>query len=159
VVDRDNRIAANFARKVTLGGPSHPSTEPLPFVSTAVLDPGTYTLRMAVVDRDGRRGSVIREVSAWKLRDEEFAVSDLVVGNPPAAAGEGLRMAVEPHLTADAIAAFLEIYTNAPASLEKVSTTFELADDADSPALARLPARFGSAAMAGRGSRRRSFPR
>src|SRR4051812_9089633 len=137
LVDRDNRIAASFARKVTLGGPSHPATEPLPFVSTAGLDPGIYTLRFAVVDRDGRRGSVIREVNAWKLRDEEFAVSDLVVGNPPGA-GEGLRLAVEPHLDADQIAAVVELYTNAPATLDRIATTFEIADDADSPPLARL---------------------
>ncbi len=138
LVDRDNRIAATFARKLTLGGPSHPTTEPLPFVSTANIDPGIYTLRLAVVDRDGRRGSVIREVSAWKLKDEDFAVSDLVVGNPPSGA-DGLRLAVEPHLDADSIAAFVEMYSTAPPSLEKVTATFEIADDADSPALARYP--------------------
>ena len=138
LVDRDNRIAASFARKVTLGGPTHPTTEPLPFVSTTNVDPGIYTLRLAVVDREGRRGSVIRDVSAWKFRDEEFAISDLVVGNPPAA-GDGLRLAVEPHLDADTIAAFVELYTNVPAGLENVTTTFELADDPDSPALAQLP--------------------
>src|SRR3954463_2732924 len=59
LVDRENRIAASFARTVTLGGPSHPATEPLPFVSTAGLDSGIYTLRLAVVDHEGRRGSVI----------------------------------------------------------------------------------------------------
>jgi VWFA-related protein len=137
LIDRDNRIASSFARKLTLGGSTHPATEPLPFVSTANVDPGIYTLRLAVVDRDGRRGSVIREVSAWKLRDEEFAVSDLVVGNPPTP-GEGLRLAVEPHLDADAIAAFVEMYATAPASLENVTTMFEIADDPDSPALARF---------------------
>src|SRR4051794_5399927 len=146
LVDRDNRIAATFARKLTLGGPSHPTTEPLPFVSTANIDPGIYTLRLAVVDRDGRRGSVIREVSAWKLKDEDFAISDLVVGNPPTGA-DGLRLAVEPHLDADAIAAFVEMYSTAPPSLAKVTATFEIADDADSPALARYPGtiRTGSA--------------
>ena len=149
LVDRDNRIAASFARKLTLGGPTHPTTEPLPFVSTANLDPGIYTLRLAVVDRDGRRGSVIREVSAWKLRDEEFAVSDLVVGNPPTG-GNGVRLAVEPHLDADALAVFVEIYSNAPSSLEKVRTMFEIADDADSPALARYP---GTVRSAGEGAR------
>src|SRR4029079_14618748 len=99
----------SFGRKLTLGGPSHPTTESLPFVSTTGIDPGIYSLRMAVGDKAGRRGSIIREVSAWKLHDEECAVSDPVIGNPPTAPGEGLRMAVEPHLTADAIAAFLEI--------------------------------------------------
>jgi VWFA-related protein len=151
LVDQDNRVAASFGRKVMLGGPSHPATESLPFVSTAALDPGIYSLRLAVVDRDGRRGSVIREVNAWKLRGEELAVSDLVVGNPPTGAGEGLRMAVEPHLSADTLGAFIELYTNAPATLETVSTTFEIAEDPDAPALARLR---GTIRTAGDGSTR-----
>jgi Flp pilus assembly protein TadD len=139
LVDRDNRVAANFARKVTLGAPSHPVTEPLPFVSTAAIDPGVYTLHLAVVDREGRRGSVVREVNAWKMHDEELAISDLVVASPPAP-GQGLRVAVEPHLDTDAIAAFVELYTNAPATFNTMTVTFEIADDADSPALSRQPA-------------------
>ena len=62
-----------------------------------------------------------------------------MVGVPPAAAGDGLRLAVEPHLATDTIAAFIELYTDTPASLENVSATFELADDQDAPALAKLP--------------------
>jgi VWFA-related protein len=139
LVDRDNRIVANYGRKVMLGGPAHPTTEPLPFVSTASVDPGVYTLHLAVVDGDGRRGSVIREVSAWKLHEEELATSDLVIASPPSA-GEGLRMAVEPHLTSDTVAAFVELYTNTPATLEQLAATFEVADDADAPALSRHPA-------------------
>jgi VWFA-related protein len=139
LVDRDNKVAANFSRKVTLGDPAHPPTEPLPFVSTTSIDPGVYTLHLAVVDGDGRRGSVIREVSAWKLHDEELATSDLVIASPPVA-GEGLRMAVEPHLTSDAVAAFVELYTNTPATLDQLDATFEIADDADAAALARQPA-------------------
>jgi VWFA-related protein len=139
LVDRDNRVAVNFARKVMLGGPSHPATEPLPFVSGAAVDPGIYTLHLAVVDSEGRRGSVIREVSAWKLNDEELSTSDLVIGAPPSP-GEGLRMAVEPHLASDAVAAFVELYSNNAATLDQLGATFEIADDADTPALAKQPA-------------------
>jgi tetratricopeptide (TPR) repeat protein len=138
LVDGDNRVAANFARTATLGGPAHPTTEPLPFVSTATVDPGVYTLHLAAVDREGRRGSVIRGVNAWKLHDEELATSDLVIASPPAA-GEGLRLAVEPHLTSDAVAAFVELYASVPATLDQLGATFEVADNAEAPALARQP--------------------
>jgi tetratricopeptide (TPR) repeat protein len=49
-------------------------------------------------------------------------------------------MAVEPHLTSDMVAAFVELYTNAPATLDQLGATFEVADDAEAPALARQPA-------------------
>jgi VWFA-related protein len=139
LVDRDNRIAATFARKVMLGNASHPATESLPFVSTTSVDPGIYTLHLAVVDADGRRGSVIREVSAWKLHDEELATSDLVIAVPPPA-GEALRMAVEPHLNSDSVVAFIELYTNAPETVDQLGATFEIADDADSAPLVRQAA-------------------
>lgn len=137
LVDRDNRVAASFSRTLTLSSQSHLPTEPLTFVATAAVDPGAYTLHFAVVDPDGRRGSVIRDVAAWKMLDEELAWSDLVVDTVPAA-GQGLRMAVEPHLSADMIAAVVEIYSNAPATLEQLKTTFEIADDVDAPPLAKL---------------------
>jgi Flp pilus assembly protein TadD len=95
-----------------------------------------------VVDSEGRRGSVIRDVSAWKMSGEELAMGDLVVGNAPAPGQTTLTAAVEPHVTTENMAAYLELYSTTDAVMQSTSVAFEVADDADGPALATLDARM-----------------
>ena len=64
--------------------------EPLKFVSGAVVEPGLYSLRLGVVDSEGRRGSIVRDVSAWKMAGESFALGDLIVGGLPDARDRAL---------------------------------------------------------------------
>ena len=68
-----------------------------------------YEVRLAAVDAEGRHGSVVRDVNAWKMAGEEFTYADLVV-NHAATAGAGLRPDVEPHVDADGVAAYIELY-------------------------------------------------
>jgi len=141
LIDDQNRVAGNFAAKRMLSPIAGSPTEPLAFLGGVSIDPGIYTLRFAAVDAEGRRGSVIRDVSAWQLAGEEFAAGDLIVGNAPPA-GEGLRAAVEPHVTSDALAMFVELYSTADSTWDRADVTFEVADDQDSPALATLTGRM-----------------
>ncbi|HEU4691843.1 MAG TPA: tetratricopeptide repeat protein, partial [Vicinamibacterales bacterium] len=114
--------------------------EPLKFVGGAVVDPGIYSLRIAVVDSEGRRGSVIRDVSAWKMAGEAFALGDLIVGDMPTAQGQGLTVQVEPYIQSEGVAAYLELYSNTDQTWTGTTVTFELADDADSAPLTSRPA-------------------
>ncbi len=52
-----------------------------------------------------------------------------------------LRAAVEPHLSGEALAAYLELYSNAPATFDSTVVTVDIADDADSRALTSLDVR------------------
>lgn len=140
LIDEQNRVAASFGGRRTLSPLAGSPAEPLAFLGAVAVDPGVYTLRFGVVDPEGRRGSVIRDVNAWKLAGEEFASGDLIVGNVPAA-GDGLRASVEPHVTADALAMVIELYSSSAASLDRTMVTFEVADDEHSPALTSLPGR------------------
>ncbi|HEY6509959.1 MAG TPA: VWA domain-containing protein, partial [Vicinamibacterales bacterium] len=92
LITDDNKIAGSYGGRVTLAPLGASPNEALVFEGGAVVDPGIYTLRMAVVDGEGRRGSVIREVSAWKMSGEALAFGDLVVGST--AAGRQMRPAV-----------------------------------------------------------------
>jgi VWFA-related protein len=138
VIDAQNKVAASWTNRQRLVPASSSPGAPLSFRGAVALEPGTYSLRFAAVDAAGRRGSVARSVAAWKLLGEEFAVGDLLVGAPPAP-GTGLSGAVEPQVTADGIAAYVEMYSTTAATFEGASVRFEIADDADSPALATLP--------------------
>lgn len=141
LVDDQNRVAASFGDRQTLSPLAGSPNEPLSFVGGAAVDPGLYTLRFAVVDGEGRRGSVTRDVSAWKMTGEEFASGDLIVGNVPAS-GEPLRQTVEPFITSDRVAMLVELYSTANAIWDQSTVTFEIAEDERAPALATLPAQL-----------------
>jgi VWFA-related protein len=141
LIDDQNKVAASFSGKRTLTPIAGTPTEPLAFLGGVTVDPGIYNLRFGVVDAEGRRGSVFRDVNAWKLAGEEFAPGDLVVGNLPPA-GEGLRASVEPHITSDTLAMFVELYSTASATWDRTTVTFEVADDENAPAIATLDARM-----------------
>ena len=127
LVDRDGKVAGGVQREQ---GRWHPPTAArLRRSSTSArrsLEPGTYSLRLAAVDSEGRRGSVIHTVSAWQMAGEAFAFGDLFVGNMPEA-GVMVKPGVEPHVDNGALAAFIELYSTTPASLANAVVTFEIA--------------------------------
>lgn len=141
VVDDQNRAAASWGAKQTLRPHGKGQNEPLSFRFAVPLDPGNYSLRFGVVDAEGRRGSVVRDVAAWKLSGEELALGDLIVGDVPES-GQGLAVAVEPHVSTEAIAAYMELYSTTPTALDDATVRFEIADTIDSPALVTLPAQL-----------------
>ena len=141
LIDEDNRVAGSYGGTQKLEPVAGSPTEALSFVGGMTVDPGIYTLRFGVVDAEGRRGSVVRDVNAWKLAGEEFATGDLIIGNVPPP-GTGLRASVEPHITGDALAMFLELYSTAATAWDRASVTFELADEDNSPALSTLEGRL-----------------
>ena len=134
LIDREGHVAGSFADKRTLSSSSGSSTAPLDFLGAVVVEPGIYELRLAVVDEEGRRGSIVREVNAWKMAGEELALGDLFVGGLPPA-GQGLRPGVEPHVSSEQLAAYVELYSTTAATFDRANVTIEIADDADGPAL------------------------
>jgi VWFA-related protein len=144
VVDDQNKVVTSWADTQRLSPAGTSPNEPLSFLSGVAVEPGNYSLRFAAVDSEGRRGSVLRDVSAWKLTGEELAVGDLIVGTPPAN-GRGLVAAVEPHLTSDTVVAYLELYSTSESTFEDTAVHLEIADTPDSPALVTLPAQLAPA--------------
>ena len=51
------------------------------YFATLLVDPGPYTLRVAVSDEGGRRGSVERPVWAYMRRIAQFRVTELLIGD------------------------------------------------------------------------------
>ncbi len=76
-------LPLRFGDEVALTPGAGSPNEPLKFVGGVVVDPGLYSLRLGVVDSEGRRGSIVRDVSAWKMAGETFALGDLIVGGIP----------------------------------------------------------------------------
>jgi VWFA-related protein len=141
VVNDANQVVGNFATETTLSTGTGSPNEPLQYVGTMLVDPGIYSLRFGVVDAEGRRGSVVRDVNAWKMTGEALAMGDLIIGNIPGA-GQGVRAEVEPFVTSDGVAAYLELYSNAASTWDRATVTFEIADNQDAPPLATLQAQL-----------------
>ncbi len=139
LIDRDGKLVGAFSERKALTPADGRPTAALEYLSSLLLEPGTYSLRLAAVDSQGRRGSVIHSVSAWQMAGEAFAFGDLFVGNMPEA-GVLVKPGVEPHVDNGALAAFVELYSTTPASLANAEVTFEIASDQDGPALATAPA-------------------
>ena len=141
LVDRDGKVVDSFGGTRTLA--SGGKGAPLTFVGGSVVEPGIYELRLAAVDSGGHRGSVVREVNAWKMAGESLATGDLIVGNFPKP-GEALTAAVEPHVSTDALAAYVELYSSSASTFDGATVTFEIAEDADAPALVQATGRVAA---------------
>ena len=97
------------------------------------VDPGSYLLRFGVVDKDGRRGTVVHRVELATFADVPVPTSDLIVGNLPAE-GESLTPRVEPQVTTSTLAGYIELYV--PDDVVDLEVDLEIAEGESSPALA-----------------------
>jgi VWFA-related protein len=140
LIDDQGNVAASAQDKRKLEPLNDRGNSPLAFAAGMVVDPGKYHVRFGVVDADGRRGSVIRDVQAWKTAGEAFAVGDLMVGGVKG--NEPLRPEVEPRVSGGQLAAYVELYAAAPAAFDDAAVQVEIADDQDGAALTAAPAKI-----------------
>jgi len=138
VVDDQGKVVASRSEKSKLAPLEGRTNTSLSYLDSVTVDPGVYEVRLAAVDAEGRHGSVVRDVNAWKMAGEEFTFADLVV-NHAATASTGLRPDVEPHVDADGVAAYMELYAASEETFKDVKVEFEIADDDAAPALLTMP--------------------
>lgn len=112
------------------------------FTGDAVVEPGPYTLRLAAVDADGRRGSVEYPLKAAPVSAGGLEVSDLVLAARTDAGG--LRPAVDLELAGGGLSALVEVGGRDATKVGKAEVALELADSADGPALLRVPVTLGA---------------
>lgn len=146
-VDGEGKLAASRAEAVRLSPAAGSTGRPLEYLAAIQVDPGIYSLRFGVIDASGRRGSVVRELRAWQIEGEPFAVGDLVVGSLPGD-DRRVRPGVEPHVAGDVLA-YVDLYASAPATFEAASVALEIAETPDGPALLAIQAPVGPGRHAG----------
>jgi VWFA-related protein len=141
LIDDLGNVASSGQEKRRLEPIEGRANAPLGFISSMVVDPGIYTLRIGVVDGEGRRGSVLRDIRAWKTAGEEFAVGDLIVSGIPAG-DRPMQPQVEPRVSDGRLAAYVELYAASPGSFADTAVSLEIADDEHGTALTTVPARL-----------------
>jgi VWFA-related protein len=81
---------------------------------SALVAPGTYTLRAAAIDRFGRQGSVERVFRVQPGAANELHLGDLMLAPPPAAPSDPLAPFID-RVTGSAVVAYLELHSNGKA--------------------------------------------
>jgi VWFA-related protein len=133
VVDRNNRGVATTVEPRTLRESENNPGVAI-FAGSLLLDPGTYLLRFAAVDSEGRIGSVDRKFDAWQMNAKGLTVGDLLIGQRPESAG-GITPAIEPVVGNGQLAALMEVYAPALATSELQATLEVFADETAKPLL------------------------
>ena len=140
LIDAEGRVAAHIIERSTLAPVGGETGRVLKYVRSFLVDPGTYTLRVAAIDGRGRLGSVEREVHAWEMSGEPLSVGDLVVDNEPGQPGEPIEPSVDVRLDTGRLAAYLELYAADPRSFQSTQVAIEVAEQESGPALTAIAA-------------------
>jgi VWFA-related protein len=140
--DDKGKLVASDAEKV-IGAAVDPASRMQKYLGAAVAAPGVYTLKVAVVDESGRRGSVERTFTAKINAFGQIHATDLLIADTTALRGEhGLPPAVAADFTGDEIRAYVELFSEVPEQLLTATIVMEVAQDETSRALDSTPARF-----------------
>jgi VWFA-related protein len=144
LVDGKGQLVGTSAQRL----PAASDPGPVPYLGSVVVPPGPYTLKLAVIDASGRRGSLEHPVKAALISAGGLEMADLVVGPAPAA-GRALKPYAD--LRAEGgLLARVEMYGKDPARLQKAVVTIEVAEGEIGPVLVRVPAAAADAPEGGR---------
>lgn len=136
LLDKKGDVGASLYQPAITTSPSSPPGTRRYF-ATLLLEPGPYTLRAAVVDETGRRGSIESSVWAYMRRFGPFRVTDLLLGERQ---GTGDDTTLVPSVTGEASApalhTYVELFSETPAVFAQTTVTIEVAAAEDAPALA-----------------------
>jgi hypothetical protein len=128
LVKTGGEVGATFYQP-SIGAPDRPDPNGQRAYATLLVDPGQYTLKAAVVDKDGRRGSLERPVRAFMTRMGRFRATELLIGDGTGSgAGAG---SVVPTITGDLSGAelftYMELFADAPAAFDGTTVAIEVA--------------------------------
>jgi VWFA-related protein len=130
ITDRNGRTVETQAATARVNPVMNGVPSPLQFAGGASLDPGEYTLKLAVAEGE-RVGTIEHRIDAGLIDAEGVALSGLMVGGPVDAVAR-LQPTVGYTVAFGSVHGYVEAYG---ADAKAVSATYELARDESSPAL------------------------
>jgi VWFA-related protein len=138
VLDRDEKTAAGHITRMILAPLTPRGASPRLLQTSVLLDPGEYTLRLAVADDSGRTGSVHHTVRARLTRTAgRQDVSDLLVA-AEATAPDPARIAPAPLVDTEAAAFQIDVAGQSNAQLANTTVTLQIAESESGAPLTSL---------------------
>jgi VWFA-related protein len=138
--DAQGRVVDSGMQRVTLVPRDGATPSPLVYNGALTVEPGTYVLKLAVVDAEGRVGTVEHPVRAGLAGDGPIRLGDLVIG-PRRRTARAMRPPTEPRVGGQAFS-FVEVSGNEGADLERAVVTIEIAETPEGAALVSSPAPY-----------------
>jgi VWFA-related protein len=121
-------VSSQIVRDVA--APIQPASRIQTFAAPMPADAdGMYTLKLAVVDERGRRGSVEHTFRAQLATAGQIRVTDLLIGEPTSMAEGGLRPVVASDVVSDMLQGYVELYSDAEDVLQRATVALEVASD------------------------------
>lgn len=110
------------------------------YLGAITASPGTYRVKLAVVDEAGKAGSVEHTLQARLTSAGQIHLTDLLLGDE--SGGSGLRPTVSAEFKGDILHGYVELHSEAAEPLRGASVTFEVANNPQARALDSVDAHF-----------------
>ena len=110
------------------------------YFGAIAADPGIYTLKLAVVEPGGRRGSVEHSFRAQLTSAGQIRMSDLMIADNTGAAG--LKPAVSGDFSGDFLQGYVELHSDAVDQLKSATVLMEVASSEQGRALDAAEGKF-----------------
>jgi len=142
ILDKNDKIVQNRGGVSTLAPASLRGESPRLILTSFVLDPGEYTLRLATVDDTGRGGSVHHSINARLNRVAgNINVSDLVLVPQPPTAGDLPRPRPSNVIDSETLTAMIELTGADQTLLGRTKVTLQVSDAETGNPLVNVEAR------------------
>ncbi len=127
LVKAGGEVGATFYQP-SIGAPDRPDPNGQRAFATLLVDPGQYTLKAAVIDKDGRRGSLERQVRAFMTRMFRFRATELLIGDDTSGgAGAGSVVpTVTGELSGSQIFTYMELFADSDAAFQGTTVAIEV---------------------------------
>jgi VWFA-related protein len=152
VLDTNDRAVVSRAGPSKLEPASPRAPSPRLMLTSLLLDPGEYTLRIAAMDDTGRMGSVHHSFNARFTPAGKLNVSDLVLLAKPLEVGGAPRPRPSGVIDTEGLSALIEMTSNDQNLLARARVTMQIADGENGSPLVNVEAR-----QATRGEGQRAF--
>ena len=133
-------VGSSTPQQITPTLAQTPNGPVLEFVSSIHVEPGTYSLRLAVVDAAGRGGSVEHSVHAERMPSGPLAVGDLLLGDPVSAPPGGITPSVEARVSGGRLLAYTELRADSSTVWNRTEVHVDVAGHSMGPAQAEATA-------------------
>ncbi len=152
VLDKNDRAVVSRAGPSKLEPASPRGPSPRLLLTSLLLDPGEYTLRLAAIDDAGRMGSVHHSFNARFSPAGKLNVSDLVLISQPLEAGGAPRPRPSGVIDTEGLSALIEMISSDQNLLARAKVMVQIADGENGSPLVNVEAR-----QASRGQGQRAF--